>query len=222
MQASRKHRWSVKETPLWLESFNVGGRTGRLTGGFQVTPEKLGLELETERRLRAEVSRLEFPNSSEHDTSENGDQKGCDGQVLLHRCCSSVSNQLGFFREWRARGRHQSVVHSVIQPCWVFHGFFCTSSLESFLKECESSKSRRVLLMVPALLSNSKPSLSKNSPSLTQRSIHLPVHPPTSPSSHRRDLLQKKGQHQLEITGTSLLTACQPQPLWRRTYSPTV
>ncbi|MED6277157.1 hypothetical protein CHARACLAT_010470 [Characodon lateralis] len=56
---------------------------------------------------------------------------GCDGQVLLHRCSSSVSNQLGFFREWRARGRRQlDVVHSVIQPCRVFHGFFFTSSLE--------------------------------------------------------------------------------------------
>ncbi|MEQ2241667.1 hypothetical protein ILYODFUR_027687 [Ilyodon furcidens] len=64
------------ETPLWLESFNVRGWRGRLTGGSQVTPEKLGLELEAERRLRAEVSRLGSPNSSEHDTKENGDQKG--------------------------------------------------------------------------------------------------------------------------------------------------
>ncbi|MEQ2200560.1 hypothetical protein XENOCAPTIV_000038 [Xenoophorus captivus] len=61
-------------------------------GGSQVAPEKLGLELEPERRLRAEVSRLEFPNSSEHHTSENflqrrvickaggekqGDQRNC-------------------------------------------------------------------------------------------------------------------------------------------------
>ncbi|KAK5600207.1 hypothetical protein CRENBAI_004892 [Crenichthys baileyi] len=61
------------ETPLWLVSFNVGGWTGRLMGGSQVAPEKLGLELEAERRLRAEVSRLEFPNSSEHDTSKKGD-----------------------------------------------------------------------------------------------------------------------------------------------------
>ncbi|KAK5613496.1 hypothetical protein CRENBAI_021111 [Crenichthys baileyi] len=144
----------------------------------------------------------------------------CDGQVLLHRCSSSVSNQLGFFREWRARGRRQLVVvHSVILLCRVFHGFFCTSSLESFLKECESSKSRRLRLMVPALFSNSKPSLSKNSPSPTQSSIHLPVHPPTSPSSHSGASPQKKG-HQLEITGTNLLTACRPQTLWRRTYSP--
>ncbi|MED6256058.1 hypothetical protein ATANTOWER_019029 [Ataeniobius toweri] len=74
--------------------------------------------------------------------------------------------------------------------------------------------------MVPALFSNSKPSLLKNSPSLTQRSIHLPVHPPTSPSSHSGASSQKKGQHQLEITGTNPLTACQPQTLWRRTYSP--
>ncbi|MED6268839.1 hypothetical protein CHARACLAT_026680 [Characodon lateralis] len=35
--------------------------------------------------------------------------------------------------------------------------------------------------MVPALFFNSKPSLSKNSLSLTQGSIHLPVHPPMSP-----------------------------------------
>ncbi|MEQ2289920.1 hypothetical protein AMECASPLE_038164 [Ameca splendens] len=46
---------------------------------------------------------------------------GCDGQVLLHRCSSSGSNQLGFFREWRARRRRQPVVvHSVILPCQVF------------------------------------------------------------------------------------------------------
>ncbi|MEQ2306145.1 hypothetical protein AMECASPLE_005114 [Ameca splendens] len=74
--------------------------------------------------------------------------------------------------------------------------------------------------MVPALFSNSMPSLSKNSPSLTQRSIHLPVHSPTSPSSHSGASPQKKGQHQLEITGSSPLTACQPQTLWRRPYSP--
>ncbi|MEQ2272380.1 hypothetical protein XENORESO_020787 [Xenotaenia resolanae] len=47
--------------------------------------------------------------------------------------------------------------------------------------------------MVHVLFSNSKPSLSKNSPSLTQRSIHLAVHPPTSPSSHSGTSLQKKG-----------------------------
>ncbi|MEQ2281491.1 hypothetical protein AMECASPLE_030918 [Ameca splendens] len=67
-----------------------------------------------------------------------------------------------FFREWRARGRRQLVVvHSVIQPRWVFHGFFCTSSLESFLMDCGNSKSRHLRLTVPALFSNSKPSLSK-------------------------------------------------------------
>ncbi|KAK5615865.1 hypothetical protein CRENBAI_020868 [Crenichthys baileyi] len=39
----------------------------------------------------------------------------CDGQVLLHRCSASESNQLGFFREWRARGRRQlAFVHSVV------------------------------------------------------------------------------------------------------------
>ncbi|MEQ2298206.1 hypothetical protein AMECASPLE_002799 [Ameca splendens] len=74
--------------------------------------------------------------------------------------------------------------------------------------------------MVPALFSNSKPSLSTNSPSLTQRSFHLPVHPPTSPLSHSGASPQKKEHHQLEITGTNPLTACQPQTLWRRTYSP--
>ncbi|MEQ2257233.1 hypothetical protein ILYODFUR_032685, partial [Ilyodon furcidens] len=139
----------------------------------------------------------------------------CDGQVLLHRCSSSVSNQLGFFREWRARGRRQLVVHSVIQPRRVFHGFFCTSSLESFLKDYGNLWS---LLYSPT----PSPASQRNSPSLTQRSIHLPVHTPTSPSSHSGASLQKKGQHQLEITGTSLLTVRQPQTLWRRTYSPTV
>ncbi|MED6235143.1 hypothetical protein ATANTOWER_017328 [Ataeniobius toweri] len=74
--------------------------------------------------------------------------------------------------------------------------------------------------MVPALFSNSNPSLSKNLPSLTQRSIHLPVHPPTSSSSHSGASPQKKGEHKLEIIGTSLLTACQSQTPWRRTYSP--
>ncbi|MEQ2278462.1 hypothetical protein XENORESO_018899 [Xenotaenia resolanae] len=74
--------------------------------------------------------------------------------------------------------------------------------------------------MVPALFSNSKPSLSKNSPSLTQRSIHLPVHSPTSSSSHSGASPQKKGEHKLEIIGTYPPTACQPQTPWRRTYSP--
>ncbi|MEQ2189903.1 hypothetical protein GOODEAATRI_030091 [Goodea atripinnis] len=39
----------------------------------------------------------------------------CDGQVLLQRCSASESNQLGYFREWGARGRRQLVfVHSVV------------------------------------------------------------------------------------------------------------
>ncbi|MEQ2211956.1 hypothetical protein XENOCAPTIV_021805 [Xenoophorus captivus] len=74
--------------------------------------------------------------------------------------------------------------------------------------------------MVPALFSNSKPSLLKNSPSLTQRTIHLPVHSPTSSSSHSGASPQKKGEHKLEIIGTYPLTACQSHTPWRRTYSP--
>ncbi|MED6256109.1 hypothetical protein ATANTOWER_020074, partial [Ataeniobius toweri] len=127
----------------------------------------------------------------------------CDGQVRLHRCSLSESNQLGFFREWRARGRRQLVfVHSVILPCRVFHGLFALAVLSHFWRSVEN-KLRRLRLMVPALFSNSKPSLSKNSPSLTQRSIHLPVHPPTSSSSHSGASLQKKGEHKLEISGTN-------------------
>ncbi|MEQ2313049.1 hypothetical protein AMECASPLE_037604 [Ameca splendens] len=85
--------------------------------------------------------------------------------------------------------------------------FSAPASLESFLEECGNPKSRRLRLMVPALFSNSKPSLSKNSPSLTPRSIHLPVHPPTSSSSHSGALLQK-----MENTNWKLLELIRSLP----------
>ncbi|MEQ2301077.1 hypothetical protein AMECASPLE_032299 [Ameca splendens] len=140
---------------------------------------------------------------------------GCDGQVLLHRCSSSVSNQLGFFKEWRGRGRRQPVVvHSVILSCGVFHGVICTSLFKSFLKECGNSKTRGLRLMVLALFSNSKPSLSRR---LTKPNSeeHSPVCPPSNvPLKPQRSFAVERGQHLLEITGISRLTACQSQTLW--------
>ncbi|MED6238701.1 hypothetical protein ATANTOWER_027931 [Ataeniobius toweri] len=96
-----------------------------------------------------------------------------------------------------------------------WYKYFCKA-----LSECGNSKLRRLRLIVPALFSNSKPSLPKNSPSRTQRIIHLPVHPPTSLSNHSGAPPRKKKNTKLEITGNYPLTACQPQTPWRKTYLP--
>ncbi|MED6243776.1 hypothetical protein ATANTOWER_026722 [Ataeniobius toweri] len=91
---------------------------------------------------------------------------------------------------------------------------------EPCLKESGNPETRRLQTHGSCSLPPS-PSSQGEPSNPTQRSIHLPVHPPSFASSRNRVFSpRKKGQFS-KITGTSRLTACQPQMLWGRTYSPT-
>ncbi|MEQ2249870.1 hypothetical protein ILYODFUR_034036 [Ilyodon furcidens] len=83
---------------------------------------------------------------------------GCDWQVLLHRCCSSESNQLGYLWIGNPEGGVSSFSHlltlkEVVEPFW--SPFSLVSCSEEF---GNSSLDTSALSLLSA--SNSKPSFS--------------------------------------------------------------